>query len=203
MAIIIDYNKQKKNALQAAISFLNSNKPIVFQTDTVFGFLAQIENKVAKNQIIKLKQRDGNKPFQVLVSSKKQAFEIGIFNKLAKKIAGKYWPGSLTIIVKVNSTFKKQFNYELETVGIRYSNFAPINSLIKKYQKPVFATSVNISGEKELSTTQAIEQKFGSKVPLIIFDSSKALENMASTVVDLTSENEIKIIRQGALKINL
>jgi L-threonylcarbamoyladenylate synthase len=203
MAIIIDYNKESKKALKTAIHFLNSNKPIVFQTDTVFGFLAQIENKVAKNQIISLKQRDGNKPFQILVSSKKQAFEIGNFNILAKKIANKYWPGSLTVIIKANPLFKKQFNYELETVGIRYSNFAPINSLIRNYKKPIFATSVNISGEKELSTTEEIEQKFGRKVPLIIFDSSKTLENMASTVVDLINENEMKIIRQGALKINI
>ncbi|MFN5352142.1 MAG: L-threonylcarbamoyladenylate synthase [Alphaproteobacteria bacterium] len=190
---IIDYSLQPKQAIDLSIEAFNNNLPIIFQTDTVFGFLLPLSSTKAKNIVVQLKGRDANKPFQILVSSKKQAFALGKFNGFALELAKKHWAGGLTIIVP--SLLAKD-----EKVGLRFPKFPPIIKLIRAYKQPLFATSVNISGEKELNTVNEIEANFGGKVPLIVFSSNFELEKIASTVVEIL-DKDYKILRQGGVRI--
>jgi L-threonylcarbamoyladenylate synthase len=190
---IIDYSLQPKQAIDLSIEAFNNNLPIIFQTDTVFGFLLPLNSTHAKNIVVQLKGRDANKPFQILVSSKKQAFALGKFNGFAFALAKKHWAGGLTIIVP-------SLLAENEKVGLRFPKFPPIIKLIRAYKQPLFATSVNISGEKELNSVGEIEANFGGKVPLIVFSSKHQLEKIASTVVEIL-DKDYKILRQGGVRI--
>lgn len=82
----------------AAIA-IRAGNVVAFPTETVYGLGADATNYNACNKIFYLKKRPANNPLIVHVSSLDQAFAIGDFSPIAKKIA-QFWPGALTIIVK-------------------------------------------------------------------------------------------------------
>lgn len=123
---------------QKALSVLKAGGVIAFPTETVYGIGALITKPKAIARIYKIKKRPRSKPLPVLVSSLRQAKELGIFNAQALRLAKKHWPGPLTLIVPGRSG---------KTVGLRVPAHRTVLDLIRKVG-PIAATSANISGEK-------------------------------------------------------
>nr|WP_040256566.1 Sua5/YciO/YrdC/YwlC family protein [Rickettsia hoogstraalii] len=103
-----------------AVQFIKSGKVVVFPTETVYGIGADATNNEACLKIFQFKNRPAINPLIVHVSSIEQAKEIGKFNDLATKIAEKFWPGPLSIVVplkenaNVRPLRKRGFREEFE-----------------------------------------------------------------------------------------
>jgi tRNA threonylcarbamoyl adenosine modification protein YjeE len=88
---------------------------------------------------------------------------------------------------------------EKKTLGVRIPDYQPVNSLVKKFKRPITATSANLSGKSpHYSIESLLKQLPESKKKLIdlIVDAGKLPRNKPSTVIDLVEEN-IKILRRG------
>ena len=77
-------------------------------------------------------------------------------------------------------------------IGIRIPNNKFIIDLLKEYKKPVFATSINISGQKECLTYNEVLKTFNGKIDLIINNDTKP-NNKASNVFKIQDNQLIKI----------
>jgi L-threonylcarbamoyladenylate synthase len=176
--------------IDVCIETLNRRGSILLlPTETVYGFMCRWDDPEARDRIYKIKRRSSDKPFQMLASSIGQAEKEGlIFDGEAKIIAGKFFPGSMTLVVK---------NKNGGTTGLRIPNHQFMLKLIGKTDSPLAATSANVSGEPAALTVEDALKNLGS-FPDIAVDSGKIEAGEASTVVDATS-TPFKILRPGPI----
>jgi len=101
-----------KEGIEKASQIINQGGIVVFPTDTVYGIGCNPYNKDSVRKIYEIKSRDISKPFPILVYSKEVAEKIAFFDEFTKKkIAEKFWPGTLTIILKlIDADLKKSLN---------------------------------------------------------------------------------------------
>jgi L-threonylcarbamoyladenylate synthase len=167
------------------LKFLEDGGVVIFPTDTVYGFLALLENKKATDKIYKIKNRPKTKPLAVFVKDLKMAKVLSKISTEQENILKKKWPGKYTFIL--NSAIGKK------TIALRIPKYEPLNILLKKINKPLAQTSVNISGRPELNKIKDIKEEF-EKSGILIFDAGNLPKRKPSKIIDLT-KNEITKIR--------
>ena len=163
-------------------------KVIAYPTDTVFGIGAMIDDLEAINKIYKLKKRSSDKPLAILASKVEDIFNI----------MKKYWPGALTIIFKKKHSISSQVVSKIDTIAFRIPNNAITLNILEK-TGPLATTSVNISGDNPINTYQEIDKLFGDKIDYLLVKNVNS-SNISSTIIDV-SDNHLKIVRQGEIKI--
>jgi len=104
-----------KEGIEKASQIINQGGVAIFPTDTVYGIGCNPYNKDSVRKIYEIKSRDVSKPFPVLAYSKDIAERIVFFDEFAKKIAERFWPGPLTIILKLTD---KNAIVNLNNVGL-------------------------------------------------------------------------------------
>lgn len=177
-----------EDKISHAIKILRAGGVVAFPTETVFGIGALLSQPRAIKKIFKLKNRPLSKPLQILVASLEQAQILGIFNDQALKLAKKYWPGPLTLVVQKKKIVPKLVTGGTIKVGLRVPNHRTILELIKKCG-PIVATSANIAGAQPALTAK--EAKAIITVDYVL--PGKVRIGKASKVIDSTAD--IRIIR--------
>jgi len=197
-AIILNLKKDFQKSIELASEMLKNGEVIVFPTETVYGMGADIFNVNTCKKIFEIKNREEAKPLAAHISS------LNMVDMLCESIpdefyllANSFLPGPLSIILKKRKEIK---NYpETETIAIRFpKNYAAI-SLIEKFGRPIAATSVNISGQKSLNSTEEIYNLFNGKIAAII-DDGLPTYSLESTVISLCTVPP-KILRKGVISI--
>jgi len=131
--------------IQIATKAINDGAIVVFPTDTVYGLGCNPYNHDAVQSIYEIKKRKKTKPFPVIGYSKKELEKIAEFNSLEEKIAEKFWPGPITLILKIKDK-EIQKSLDLEgKIAVRVPNNQCVLALLKEC-KLLVGTSANISG---------------------------------------------------------
>lgn len=184
-----------KEGIQKASQIINKGGIVIFPTDTVYGIGCDPYNKESVKKIYDIKSRDISKPVPVLAYSKEVAAKIVHFDKLSKKIIEKFWPGPLTIILKLtDEKIKESLNLK-DKIAIRVPNNKCTLELLKKCNFLV-GTSANISGD--LPHTNPDECFKNLHNYDIFIDGGTITSESESTIIEIEDE-EIKIIRKGSL----
>jgi L-threonylcarbamoyladenylate synthase len=173
-----------KIKISEVVKFLEDGGVVIFPTDTVYGFLALSENKKATNKIYKIKNRPKTKPLAVFVKDLKMAKELAIISPDQEKVLKKRWPGKYTFILD-SVTGRK-------TIALRIPKYKPLNDLLRKINRPLAQTSVNVSGKPELNKVKDIKENF-SKSGVLIFDAGNLPKRRPSAIIDLTKHEITKI----------
>ena len=203
--IILD-KKKYRTALPEIAAALRAGKIIAYPTETLYGLGCDAANARAAAKIFQIKGRASAKALPVLVSSPAMAQKYFCFTPLAKKLAKKYWPGPLTIVVDYNAQgkrfFKKSINQNSFDAGVRFSGNAFATALVRKLGAPLVATSANASGKPAALSAPEVFNYFKKRKhqPDIIVDGGALKPSKGSTVVDARDCN-LKILRQGDLEI--
>ena len=97
----INTEEEQKTALKAAADVLLRGGVAAIPTDTVYGFAALVHDEKAIERLYRIKERSQNKSIAVLLGDAVQAHEVAHeFPAKAQRLADKYWPGALTIIIR-------------------------------------------------------------------------------------------------------
>jgi len=159
---------------------LSAGRMVVVPTDTVYGVGVVATDPVAVASLFRLKARDRHKPIAVLVADLDQARKVGRFDAVASRLAERFWPGGLTLVVPRAPGFRTELGGDRDTVGIRCPNHDRLRSLL--------------AGERTPATAAAIAAVFGAAVSSVI--DGGTLAGLASTVVDCTGATP-DVLRQG------
>ena len=184
--------KQQK-ALNRTVLAIKKGKVIICPTDTVYGFLADAANKEAVDKIFKIKKRSKQKPLPIFVKDIKMVRELAEVSKEQEKIQAKYWPGKYTFILKRKFDVKL-YGVKKDTIAIRIPKYKFLNNLLKKVNKPLVQTSVNISSKKPLNKIKDILAVFGENKLIDLIIDAGFFKNKPSKIIDLTGKNK-KILR--------
>ena len=180
--------------ISLATKVINSGGIVVFPTDTVYGIGCDPYNHEAVRSLYKIKKRKETKPFPIIGYSKNDLEKIAEFNTLAEKIAIKFRPGQVTLILKVkDEEIKKSLDLD-EKIAVRVPNNQCVLSLLKECRLLV-GTSANISGSD--SFTNPDECKNLSGYDLFI-DGGVISSKGESTIIEI-QEDKIKIVRKGSV----
>lgn len=193
---------KKNNLLHQAALTLKEGGVIIIPTETVYGIAADATNKSAVDKIFQIKQRDENKPLQILLHDLELARDYVSFNEKSESLAKEYWPGPLTLILdeKDGVNISKNIHTKDKTLGVRVPKHKILDQLFELIDLPLAATSANISGEPAITDFQKANKLFESKVDYIL-DGGDCKLGEASSVIDARNENNIKILREGAVKL--
>jgi len=169
----------------------------IFPTDTVYGIGCNPYNINAVKKIYEIKSRDKIKSLPVLAYSLDIVKEITCIDPFTEKIIKKYWPGPLTLILKLtDEKLKKSLKLE-NKIAVRIPDSKCTLKLLEKCGLLV-GTSANISGD--LSYTDPDECLKNIKNYDVFLNGGTITSKGESTIIEIQND-EIKIIREGALKM--
>lgn len=190
--------------LQIAVENIIEGKIIAFPTNSVYGIGCDPLNLDVVERIFEIKFRDRSKGLLLLVSDFEEASKIVEFNEVAKRLADKYWPGQLTLILKRKepNIIPLEVSAHQDTLGLR----VPENKIILKilrilkekgYLGGIIGTSANYSGEPPSISGDEVVKKLLSPIDLII-DGGKSKSKTPTTIIDCTTQ-ELKFLRIGKI----
>ena len=185
----------KDDDVQKAASAISDGAVIVFPTDTVYGLGCNPYNRDAVLSIYEIKKREKTKPFPVIGYSKEELERIAEFNKLEEKIAEKFWPGAITLILKVKD---KEIQKSLslgEKIAVRVPNNKCALALLKEC-KLLVGTSANISGTEPFSDPKECNENLTGYD--LFMDGGIISSKGESTIVEIEN-NDVKILRKGGI----
>jgi len=197
--------KLKQNSEQEVINqtlaALRAGGLVVFPSDTVYGLLADTQNKEAIDKLLEFKERRPGQAISVFVSSREMAEKYVVLSPNALNVLNNLLPGPFTVICKSLHRTDPRLEAENGTLGIRLPDYSFVNDLVRKFGKPLTATSANLSGKPSVYSIPALLKTLTKtkkeKLDLII-DAGKLPANKPSTVIDTTT-GQLKTVRLGAL----
>ena len=183
---------------KSALKTLKSGLPIIFPTDTLpaIGCLPKFSNI-----IYEFKKRDRNKPLILMGSEHKHL--IDYVHQTAKedyeKIASKYWPGAVTIVIPSSEEQTVNLTSNDLTIGLRIPNSYMAQSLLRE-TGPLLTSSANISGLKGSITAEGIALDFPSVKILGPIPWGKS-SGKASTIIFWKKSGDWRLIREGEVLV--
>lgn len=180
---------------------LDNDGVIIFPTDTVYGIACNCFSEKAIKKVFDIKKRPENKPINVL-SNNLDKIKLVSKNISEKEefLINKYMPGALTIILDKNEKVSDILTAGLDTIGVRIPKNNISLRILENVSYPLATTSANISGDSAGIKITDFLKEFDGVVDAII-DGGETDLKVASTIVRVESDNKLKIIREGTLKI--
>ena len=179
------------------LALLQAGGVIAFPTDTAYGLGVDPFNDKAVRQLFTLKGRAESKPILLLVDSLEMAEGIIIGNPLFHKVASAFWPGPLTLVLPAKPIVPATVTAGTGTIGIRWPTAQFAIDLLRRFGKPLTATSANRSGEPSCITAAEVAAAFGDSLPMLI-DGGELPDRGGSTLLDLTT-SPATVLREGPI----
>ena len=176
--------------IKEIIKVLNNNGLVALPTDTIYGVIGDPTSIIAVNKLYELKNRNRNKKLSIFLDDKNKIKDICYTNEFINDFIENKLQNNTIILEKIDKNYLSLISNEY--IGIRIPNNKFIIDLLKEYKKPVFATSINISGQKECLTYNEVLKTFNDKIDLIINNDTKP-SNKASNVFKIQDNQLIKI----------
>jgi len=186
----------RPETVEEIASGLRNGKIIVFPTDTVYGIGTSALLPEAAKKLFSLKGRDSRKPLPILIDSAKVAGNWVRLSPSAEKLAGRHWPGPLTLVLPPTAQGRRLLSPGAETLALRVPDHPVTRLLLFASGIPWAATSANRSGEPPASDGEQAAEAFLDKADYIV-DAGPA-GGVASTVVDASGPG-LRVLREGAL----
>ena len=178
---------------------LVSGQLVAFPTETVYGLGADATSDVAVARLYAAKGRPSFNPLISHVPTAEAAFVLGQFSNDAKKLALRFWPGALTLVVPraVGCPVSLLASAGQPSLALRVPAHPLALQLLKAVARPIVAPSANPSGRISPTTADHVRAGLGDKVSMVI-DGGPCTVGVESTVVSFI-EAHAKLLRHGGL----
>lgn len=184
--------------LSLAAELIKSGEVVGFPTETVYGLGANAFDSAAVEKIFRAKQRPADNPLIVHISSLEMIDGIAAqIPLLALKIAERFWPGPLTMVLPKTEKIPAVTSGGLDTVGIRFPAHPVARRLIELCGVPLAAPSANLSGSPSPTTARRVFEDMSGRIPAII-DGGESAVGVESTVIALDGDG-VRILRPGGI----
>jgi len=190
--------KATADNILAASKIVRRGGLIVYPTDTVYGLGCDPLNVEAVKRLFKAKG-ERKKPLPILASDVEHVEKIAHLSGRARKIAARFWPGPLTLVVPKKPALPDVVTCNLDSVGVRVPKHDIALQLMRLSKGLLVGTSANKTGQKPPQTAYEAAEQLGKEANVILDGGPTAL-GTPSTVVDLTSEKP-KILREGPIRL--
>jgi L-threonylcarbamoyladenylate synthase len=171
---------------------------VAFPTETVYGLGADASNPAAVGRIYEVKGRPAGHPLIVHIG------DIGQLDrwardipKAATKLAARFWPGPLTLVLRRAPGVADQLTGGQDTIGLRIPGHPIALQLLREFGGGIAAPSANRFGRISPTTAEHVRGDLGSEVDLVL-DGGTCEIGIESTIVDLSRGRPV-MLRPGRI----
>ena len=191
------------DAIRCAALALKAGHLVAFPTETVYGLGADARNPAAVKRIYEVKGRPLEHPLIVHISSINQLDKWAVdIPEYAIKLARKFWPGPMTLILKRSEIAGDFITGGQDTVGLRVPSDPIALALIQEFEKhsnsAVAAPSANRFGQVSPTSSADVQDELGSYLSKDdqILDGGNSYIGIESTIIDCTKLRPV-VLRNG------
>jgi len=186
------------DAVARAIEILRTGRLVAFPTETVYGLGADARSDEAVARIYQAKGRPSHNPLIVHVPDVAGARALaGEWNAMAEKLAARFWPGPLTIVVPAGLGLAASVLAGGDTVGLRVPAHPLALRLLRESGLPLAAPSANASNRISPTTAEAVLDSLDGLIDAVL-DGGACTVGIESTVIDVTGDVPA-ILRPGRI----
>ena len=186
--------------IDRAAEILRAGGLVAFPTETVYGLGADARRSDAVMCIFAAKGRPADNPLIAHVADEAMARQYAaVWPDSAQRLARKFWPGPLTLVVPASSAIAKEVSAGGLTVGLRSPDHPVAQALLRAFDGPIAAPSANRSERISPTTAEHVRAELGDRVDLIL-DGGTCRVGIESTVLDLSGKMPT-ILRPGAITL--
>jgi len=185
-------------ALDDALAALRRGDVVGLPTETVYGLAGDASDPAAVARIFALKGRPADHPLIVHVAGI-EAIDAWARDvpALARTLAGAFWPGPLTLILRKQAHVLAEVTGGQDTVGLRCPAHPLALQLLRRFGGGLAAPSANRFGRISPTRAAHVREEFGDAVPVVL-DGGDCEVGLESTIVDLSGPTP-RILRPGKL----
>ncbi len=198
-------DNEVKEKIIEAVAVLKQGGVIAIPTETVYGLACDPKNPKAVKKIFAIKGRKEDKPLQLIASSMTQVNPLVILNPHESKAVKKYWPGPLTLLLRLKSGVKLAPHVSPnQTIGIRVTSSTIAQAVAKGLGHPIAATSANRSGSSPAVSGLGVARAFKNyeNKPDFILDIGAIPKNLPTTVASIAENGEATVYRRRNQPMN-
>jgi L-threonylcarbamoyladenylate synthase len=185
-------------SIERAAALLRAGKLVAFPTETVYGLGANALDEAAVRRIYEVKGRPATSPLIVHVDSVEMARGLAArWPEVADKLAARYWPGPLTLVVPKRPIVPDVVTAGLPTVGLRMPAHPLALELIRSAGLPLAGPSANRFTELSPTTAEHVRRSLGDSVDCIL-DGGPTTVGIESTVLSLAGPRPV-LLRPGVI----
>jgi len=177
---------------------LRVGEVVAAPTETAYGLLVDATNARAVRQVVKIKGREQGKPIALVASSLRMVKRYFRMTSSELRLANKFWPGPLTLLLKPRRKFPEVIQGSHGLVGVRVPGSVWLRRLVLTANVPLTATSANRAGGVTIYTPTAVRRALGARGLKFIVDGGRLKVRPTSTVARI-NKDVLEILRPGAV----
>jgi L-threonylcarbamoyladenylate synthase len=196
-----------ESAVAAAAEAIVAGRLVGVPTETVYGVACALTDEAIEH-LLRAKGRPPQKGITVLVDSVDQAAALAELPVAARRLADRFWPGPLTLVVpaRVEAGLPMLLTGPRFTVGLRLPDHE-IPRALARLLGPLPLTSANRSGEPDATDAEAVVAALGETIDIVI-DAGPTPGGVPSSVVAVGEAIAdpgggdaplVRVLREGAL----
>jgi L-threonylcarbamoyladenylate synthase len=191
--------KANPENIRRAAGIIKQGGLVSFPTETVYGLGADALNPIAVSRIFEVKDRPYFDPMIVHIADMAAVHELVThFGEIAKKLAERFWPGPLTIVLKKSGRVPDIVTAGLDTVGLRMPANRVALDLIEIAGTPVAAPSANPFGYLSPTSAAHVSRQLGDRIDIIL-DGGICPVGVESTILKI--DDIPRLLRPGGLPL--
>ena len=186
--------------LKTAAEIIRKGGVAIYPTETVYGLGCVPHDADATKKILQIKERQ-DKPLPLICSNTEMVRKIVQMNTTAEKLAEKFWPGPLMLVLPKKMDYPVFVTFAKPTLGVRVPGLDVSRKLAELSGGVLVSTSANKTGKPPALTAKEAMDALGGKVDVVV-DGGPSPGEKPSTVLDL-SGTEMWIARSGPITGNM
>ena len=196
--VFVNPDAPHRDAVQEAATRIRGGGVVALPTDTLYGLAVDPFRRDAVARVFEVKGRPADRALPLMAFDVAQVTaSIGPLHAIAVRLADKFWPGPLTLLVAAPRGLGADVTGGTGRIGVRVPAHAVARAVCRAVGSPITATSANVSGEPPTSDPDDVERTLGARIDLLL-DGGPTRGGLPSTIVDVTTA-EPRLVRAGAI----
>ena len=184
-------------AIGRAVEILRLGGIVAYPTDTLYGLAVDPRSAAAVAKLFAIKGRDARVALPLVAADLAQAEHVGRIGPLERRLAARFWPGPLTLVVPANAALTPALLAGGDTVAVRVPAHPVAQALARAFEFAIPATSANLSGAPATADPQDVCGALGHHLDLLL-DAGPAPGGPPSTIVRIVGDTPV-LLRRGAI----
>ena len=200
IVVTLDKEHPDGEAILRAGEIIKAGGLVAFPTETVYGLGGDALNPESSRKIYAAKGRPSDNPLIVHICRWEDIYKIADpVPEIAQRLAARFWPGPLTMILNKTALVPKETTGGLDTVAVRFPSDSIAQRFICAAGGFVAAPSANTSGRPSPTLAQYVKEDMDGRIDAIL-DGGPCSVGVESTIVDLTCTPP-RLLRPGGITL--
>lgn len=196
-----DNIRNSENDLKTAAEILKQGGLVAFPTETVYGLGGDGTNPEAAKKIYSAKGRPSDNPLIIHIADPADAEEYTVTSETYYKLAKRFMPGPLTVVMTAKESIPKETRGGLSTVAVRCPSHKVARRLIELCGVPVAAPSANLSGSPSPTSFSHVIDDMQGRIDMIV-DGGDSEIGLESTIVKIEDDGSLLLLRPGHVTVD-